>query len=376
MDNWLLHDKEANRQAFVRKPLQLPLQKSWEAEVKGSVLAPPVAAEGYIYVCSLGAIHKLDLLTGNQLWFYRHKEPPKPRINAFKSSPAIWSDKVFFTDSLGTIYCLNKDSGQLVWEKEEYLARNESLCIFENKLFTRSTRQENSNRIYGYACLDMNGRLVWFQPCRGPVRTNGAAIKEGILVFGDAEGYVYALYVENGQLVWQTDIKSLIDDPSLLNEVSAFGLPTIVDNIVIIRVGDYSNFCGLDLHSGEIRWHHVAASNANCIASDETRMYYYRLYDLWQSIDIKTGQLIKTMNSSQHLLGESMSLSGLVIGNHHIAGFNMSTKLAAFNTDTGEVEWTFTGGGGYSAAGIFVDSRLVIGCDDRKVYCFTENSVK
>jgi outer membrane protein assembly factor BamB len=68
-----------------------------------------------------------------------------------------------------------------------------------------------------------------------------------------------------------------------------------------------------------------------------------------------------------------MSLSGLVIGNHHIAGFNMSRKLAAFNTDTGEVEWIFTGGGGYSAAGIFVDNRLVIGCDDGKVYCFTES---
>jgi outer membrane protein assembly factor BamB len=72
-------------------------------------------------------------------------------------------------------------------------------------------------------------------------------------------------------------------------------------------------------------------------------------------------------------LGESMSLSGLVVDNYYIAGFNMSRKLVVINTTSSKIEWMFTGTGGYSAPAIFADSKLVIGSDDGKIYCFEEN---
>jgi outer membrane protein assembly factor BamB len=375
MSDWLLRDRNANRHAFVKEALKLPLQKSWETVVFGSVIAPPVSAESHIYVCSLGAIHKLDLLTGNHLWHYRHKEPPKPRRNAIKASPAIWSDRVYFTDSMGIMYCLKRDSGQLLWANEQISARNESICIYEDKLFTRFRQGEPDNGTYGYACLDPDGQLIWFHPCSSPIRTDAAAIKDGKLIFGDMDGSVYALNTTNGELIWKTDIKSLIDDTSLLNEISTRGLPMIIGNTVILRVGDDRNFGGFDLSTGRIKWHHVAdpVNSAHCVAIDQNKMYYFLFSGLWQSVDIETGQTIASVDHRQHLLGESMSLSGLVVDNYYIAGFNMSRKLVVINTTSSKIEWMFTGTGGYSAPAIFADSKLVIGSDDGKIYCFEEN---
>lgn len=377
MNDWLLRDRTPARQAFVPTTLNLPLNLMWSTPLGGAVLAPPVCVQGGVYVCSLSSLSMLEAATGQLAWRFPVKELPAPQVNAFKSSPAIAANRIYVTDMAGVLYCLERQSGRLLWENAELLAANESPCISHDRLFTRVGGTKMGSP--GYACLDLDGRLIWFHSTQGPIRTTASALKSGRLVFGDAAGFVYALEEQTGRELWRLNVQplaSLIPVPVPPKAVSPVGTPVIAENTVLLRVGDTRNFCGIDLTSGVLKWQHVADADlgyrgsADCAVADESRMYY-TIRDLFRVIDIETGQVVRTVENPRYRFGDSMSLSGLVVNGHYFASFNMSKQLVAFNTETGEVEWAFVGESGYSAPGIYCDEKLLIGSDGGEFYCFS-----
>jgi len=344
------------------------MKKIWETKVSGAILAPAVTTGRGIFICSLAALYKIDAGTGTVAWEYPYRELPKPQINSLKSSPAIVANRVVFTDMAGTMYCVDEDTGQTIWVTDEFSAVSDSVGIYDGKVFSNGRRLKGDREEPGYLCLDLDGKMIWFRDISGPNRTSAAAIADGKLVCEHKNGYVYGLDVEHGSVMWTCDIRALVDNTKLMREISPLGVPIITSDFALLRIGDYRNLCALDLQSGEVVWTHVSdqymgfVGNADCVAADDRRVFY-TMRNLFRSIDLESGEILLTADNRDRELGGSRALAGIVVGHHYIAGFNMSQKVAAFNVDTGMVEWEFTGEGGFTDEATYFDGGFVIGDD-------------
>jgi outer membrane protein assembly factor BamB len=116
----------------------------WKNEI-GSSVSSPAVSQGKIYVGSgemnkEGMFYSLDL-NGNVLWEF---EPN----GAVQSSPAVAGEFVYFATNVkdGTIYCLNKENGELKWQykptPEEYIIS--SPAVSDNKMYIAS----DNGRLY------------------------------------------------------------------------------------------------------------------------------------------------------------------------------------------------------------------------------------
>jgi outer membrane protein assembly factor BamB len=242
----------------------------------------------------------------------------------------------------------------------------------------------DSNTIYGYARLDLDGNVVWFQPSEG-IPSTKAAIAQGKLVFGDQKGFVYALDTAKGTVVWKINLQGSITTQKPRRGVGsregtyACELPRIVNDTIVFYVNNKANLCGVDLSTGALKWHLRADADlplggcAQCLGSDEQSLYYVtRNFFRW--VDAASGDITLTIDHQHHALKESMAWAGLVAGRYYFAAFNMSRKIVAFDTETGAIAWEFQeedDHGGFSDAGIYTHGKFIIGRDSGHVYCFS-----
>jgi outer membrane protein assembly factor BamB len=118
----------------------------WKKEI-GSSVSSPALSQDKLYVGSgemnnEGIFYALDL-NGNILWEFVPN-------GAVQSSPAVAGDFVYFATNVkeGTIYCLNKTGGELVWQykptPEEYIIS--SPAVVGGKMYIAS----DNGRLYNF----------------------------------------------------------------------------------------------------------------------------------------------------------------------------------------------------------------------------------
>ena len=383
MTKWLLRDKSPNRHPFDDYPLSLPLQLSWRTKINGYVVAPAVACDGKTYVSSVKGLFALESRTGKELWRFEteHARLDDEHCHMI-SSPAIWKDRIYLSDDSFYVYCLNRNTGKVLWETDKLWSSNESICIYEDNLFLRTRhlgRDEFSAKEPGYVCIDPEGKVKWSMRTRGEVSTLQAAVAEGILVFGDDAGFLYGVNIENGHVSWEADLNSLLKSsiPSSL-KAKPFLLPMIVDTTMIIPVGATRVQVAFDVRNGDLLWVNVSDWPVAHPAADMSSLYFICHRQRGDTVDcvaIDSGTLRWSKDISDYNLGDTSVYhnTGLVVGDHYLSGFSSSSTMAMFSAKDGHLEWTFKGEGGFHAAPIFADERIIIGDNDQYVYCFVED---
>lgn len=97
---------------------------AWEAEV-GAGYSAVVVTNGKLYTA--GNFHKdtdavscLDAATGTQLWRHEYPEPlaPKYYSGGCSATPTVHDGKVYYASKSGKVFCLNADTGKVIWNKE------------------------------------------------------------------------------------------------------------------------------------------------------------------------------------------------------------------------------------------------------------------
>ncbi|MFP4440943.1 MAG: PQQ-binding-like beta-propeller repeat protein [Chloroflexaceae bacterium] len=372
---WLLHGRTPARHTFTPETVSLPLRLAWQTQLDGAILSAPTYTRGSVYVCSLGGIYRLNAQSGDILWHHPCKGVPSPRINGFKTSPTLWVDRIYCTDTVGTIYCLDQETGQMLWETDYFAASDEEICSYKDTLFTRYTQPTGEEFVHGYACLDPNGEIIWMRSCSAPVCTY-CAIAADNLIFGDVNGQLYAWDTTNGMLRWQTDLTFPTKNAEIANtgtpaiKVMADGMPVIVDDMILINVTHRWTFCGLDLATGAVQWAHVSNGVAPlCQATDAQRMYYMSP-GFMRYLDIRTGAMHQVNYNDPEHERFMLAGSGIVVDTCYFTALETSERILVFDTTSGSVLWEFKGKGGFRDAGIFVDGSFIIGNNHGIVYCF------
>jgi outer membrane protein assembly factor BamB len=109
--DWSTYRHDNERSGFANTVIDLPLQSSWQVEVKAAgKLSSPTFADGKLFVADIDG-HQLkafDGKNGTLSWTYR----TGGRID---SPPTIYKGKVIFGCHDGWVYCLRATDGELVW---------------------------------------------------------------------------------------------------------------------------------------------------------------------------------------------------------------------------------------------------------------------
>ncbi|MGA9191183.1 MAG: PQQ-binding-like beta-propeller repeat protein [Anaerolineales bacterium] len=380
MTDWPMRDRAPNRHAFVEEELNLPLRLLWKSDVGSSVFSQAICTGRKVIITSMRDWRCLDLDSGTELWRFAPREPRSKRSGpVLRGTPYANHHMAFMTDDIGRLFCLGTVGGELRWSQSDQGSQNESVCLWQDQLFLKFARPihgENkssaSSWTNGYSAVNTEGDQLWAFESDDIVFTEQAAVSGGILVFGDASGTVYGVGATNGELIWKTQISQLGPFKSLRNFAGAFGPVSIIANTAILGVGNKQYYGAFDVQTGKVRWVHHADALAMNMACDREKVYYVTHTGHLRGVSLDSGKTVLDQDISRHRLGTTFSMSALVVGGHLVAGFGDTPRLAVLNTRSGELEWVYEVGGILNASPIFVDRKIVIGCDDGYVYCFEE----
>lgn len=190
-----------------------------------------VAAGGMVYFGS-SADHKvyaLSTATGEEKWSFFTEGP-------VRLAPAVWKDRLVFGSDDGFFYCLNRQTGKLIW-KLRVGPRNE--------------------RLIG------NQRMISRWAIRG-----GVAVRDGIAYFGagnwpEEDVFICAVDIATGKYVWRNDNTGAleIDQPHMVcfsrGGVIAQGYVAVTDKDLFVGTGR-STPAAFNRKNGDYRYYHLS----------------------------------------------------------------------------------------------------------------------
>ncbi|MEM8857489.1 MAG: PQQ-binding-like beta-propeller repeat protein [Chloroflexota bacterium] len=172
--------------------------------------------------------------------------------NAIWSAPAILEDTIFASSIDRNIYAVNKDSGEIVWTHVLNGAGAGSPLISEDRerVYAGSFGSNFTGEVIALDVTD--GSDIWKAQAADWVWA-GPAEAEGLLVYGDISGNVYAVDSVTGDQKWEAQV-----DGSIVGDV------VISNGVVIVPSGDevtLEGFVTAYSLSGEQLWQTEVASH-------------------------------------------------------------------------------------------------------------------
>jgi outer membrane protein assembly factor BamB len=203
--------------------------KKWNFTTESAIFSSVAVVDGKVYTgADDGNIYCINAATGKQVWKTSAGGITTNRLGGgfqqVRSSPIVFSGKVYVGSLDGYLYCLNANSGSVVW-KFQGVAPSVILAspmIFDNAIYVASTR---GGYPYGqgplvtqgdFYKLDMNGNILWnktipydltHSPGSGNwlFATPTVAPDLGLVFLRNGFRMTYAINATTGDTVWSYD---------------------------------------------------------------------------------------------------------------------------------------------------------------------------
>jgi len=267
-----------------------PLQKAWSKDVgdgsdrKGFVAAPPVIAEGVIYVFDADStVRAFDANSRDRLWQYEIEitEAERTRTEGTSIIDRIRDPRSFFegsgkdkdgvgggiafdngviyvTSGLGVLTALDAKTGEELWRKGIRVPLHSAPTVANGKVYAIT----DDNEIMAFDAGD-KGAVLWTY--QGIVETARMLTVPAPAVFNDvviapfSSGELVALRAQNGGVLWQDALaaSTRLTPLAALNDI-AFG-PVIADGYVI-ATAQSGVMTAFDFRTGQRVWTQPAGS--------------------------------------------------------------------------------------------------------------------
>lgn len=123
-----------------------------------------------------------------------------------------------------------------------------SPLVADGKVFVASVDENLKGEAWIYALEAATGNVLWKYKTRNSIK-NTIVIDGGRVFAQDAEGYLYAVDIKDGNLSWE-------------KKLPVAGLPVLVDGIVadngIVYAGAGKGLCALTADAGKVLWQNTA----------------------------------------------------------------------------------------------------------------------
>lgn len=268
-----MHNRNSGRSPYEAYPLALPLKLRWQTKLKFEIVAQPLVSGDDVYAASISRLYKLNLQTGEVLWEFKTEQAKRAEEHCHMiATPAIWQDRIYLSDESFFVYCLNRDTGQLLWQTQQLRSNNEFICVYQDRLFLKTKGLTSENKP-GYVCVTPDGEVVWFVQSEARISTISALVND-ILLFGDESGFMYGVQIQDGQIRWRTNLKSVIDSSSVPYSIHPYGSILTVGSTLIVA-GSALSLVGIDISTGSVKWQYEAESAIDRKACDSVTIRIY-----------------------------------------------------------------------------------------------------
>jgi outer membrane protein assembly factor BamB len=152
---------------------------------------PSVSDDRVYFPSADGTLYCLNKNDGTVIWKFKGKD-------SFKATPAIFGDKIVASGLDHHVYCLNAGDGSVVWDYETGFEVDGSTILSDGKLYFGG---EDRN----FYCLNFaDGSLVYKVPV-GSVEAS-ITMKDGRIYLGTEGGDLYCINPADGSFIWKVRI--------------------------------------------------------------------------------------------------------------------------------------------------------------------------
>jgi len=264
------------------------------------------------------------------------------------SSPALNKGNIFVASGNNVLYCLNSESGNLVWEKSVGVDfHNSSMdtlfsspVVSEGKVYIHAYDRDNKGQLNAYLlCLSADkGNLLWKQlvftwPSSFdslPYSGSSPAIYNG-KVYLISEIYFYCFNATNGKLVWKYKTNSPIDSSPAFYQGKVY---------TSLQGSDYLG-C-FDAESGKLLWKHRTGetlSTQSYILANNGKLYVCPAADVIYCLNVENGDLLWEKDISSIADAGSPLYTPPEIYNNKLYIGLRNNALFCLNANDGELLW-------------------------------------
>jgi len=347
----------------------------WVYKTNGPVYSSAAVVNNKLYIGSEDRyLYCLDANTGALLWKYLAGR-------AIGSSPAVVGGKVYFGSVDHNIYCLNADSGSLIWKYQTDGMVWSSPAVTNGKVYINSMDRNTY-------CLNADtGAKIWNFTNNGI--TNSAQL--GVQNLSAASAYyssspaifgswcfvasfdrnVYGLNATTGARIWSFKQNATTWDSS----------PTYSDGRVIVGSDSYDYVC-LNATTGAKLWttdmRKVLGSGVFWIQSTAAAAYGKFYCAAYHTIAFYDPAYLPatSLNCTQDPViapwfGTMQKASATACGGKVFTG-NHDRRFYMLDANTGAMKQSFQLRGGIDSTAAHANGKIYIGCLDGLIYCFKD----
>ena len=362
-------------------PTNLALK--WKFQADGPIVDQPMLSNGVAYFgTTWGTIYAVDASSGTQKWNYSIGFP-------IKSSLAVVNGKVYTGADDGNVYCLDAATGTLVWKTfaggvNIFWAKGIGDAKRANADVRASPMVLGSSVYVGALdgnlyCLDANsGNVVWKYQTGGAITAAPAITGGAIYVASNTpspNGTLYKLDL-NGNLMWKKNIPyDLTDTPGAGYWLPA--APTVADGMVFLRNGFRLNY-GINATTGETIWTYNGKYNPGTpsqyggVIQTNAMLYAYGVVYFNDYYGITCLNATTGAEIWYTYLSRENDAQGLAYAYGRIYTVNELGVLYVLGSLTGEKFSYYALTSQIHSTPSLYNGNLYVGCYDWNLYCFGE----
>ncbi len=279
----------------------------WETDIKKPVASTPVVIEDKVFLCTDdGKAFCIDSNTKKTIWKFDVLKQFGKILPAeeygIEYPPVVYNGKLFFTDNYKFIYCLDSNTGELLWRVKFFQESPKYLTIYDNKIFmtysdgvvclkmenfdAKQFRPENNKTIYRLNEEDILwdfSESIYITPFGSPIVANDKVL----ICYKNTEDekniYIAYLDIKTGKLLRKQKIK----DASF----GSYNDPALYENKIYISGPGKTIYC-LDFDTGKILWKQKLPKPVSTNPAIHQGKVYCRTEKKFYSLEASTGKII------------------------------------------------------------------------------------
>jgi outer membrane protein assembly factor BamB len=231
-----------------------------DSDRKHHVMAPPVEAEGRVYVMDGDStVAAIDAGSGQVVWRTQLPSRSKRDKDTFGGGLAYSGGKLYVASGNRFVAQLEPSTGAMTWKTDTDSPIHAAPTVADGRMFVVST----DNELLAYDAA--TGREDWnyqalIEPAR-LLRASSPAVTGDTVVAAFASGEVVALRAENGNDLWNQAL-SLTNRINALSEIRDIAGRPVIYKGDVYAASHSGVFAAIDMRSGVPRWTLPVASIA------------------------------------------------------------------------------------------------------------------
>lgn len=320
----------------------------WKKVFYADIFSSPIVLNGKLFVASSNKIFAcFDSKNGNKLWEFK-------TFSDFTGSPVVGGGKVF-VKSLDELYCLNADSGVIIWRIFAAGESFTSLVYHEGKIFYTSWEDL-------YCVSAESGKDLWRLESQYTIFDECAIAERKVFLVSRQSDYgnsiVYCLSLEDGKIIWQFERANVHTSIAYFKNNIFFGAEFEYDDYL---------FC-LSAESGAKMWSQKTSSAIISMPIlNEDKAYFYCEDNKLYCLSIKDKKVVWEINTTGKI-----QFPPTICGNK-VYFYTDDEKLNSVSATDGKALSYFSVIGGISSPIVISNGMIYFGSNYRYLYCIGDN---